>query len=255
MSVFARVGRLFRGFVSLFISGVEARSPEVLLQAARDDFNSKMAQYRNALAKMAGVANRLKDQIAEKTRRAGELENRIMANFKAGNAELAGALARELAELKADIERDRAEFTDSEEAYQANLRQAQQTRKEFEEKVRQLEKKLSSVQIKEAQADAAGALSNVAFQSGDLGDTMNTVEQSLNKRLELASGKARLAKDLVDMDRLREKESESRALEQNALAEFLASKGVTVPTANPPADKSTIMTNPPAADPTQQKQP
>ena len=33
MSVFARVGRLFRGFVSLFISGVEARSPEVLLQA------------------------------------------------------------------------------------------------------------------------------------------------------------------------------------------------------------------------------
>ena len=52
---------------------------------------------------------------------------------------------------------------------------------------------------------------------------MKTVEDVLNKRYEMSAGKARLAKDMVDVGQIREKEAESKALEQNALAEFLAS--------------------------------
>ena len=42
--MFARVGRLVRGFLSLFISGIEEANPEALMAAARDDFRAKMAQ-------------------------------------------------------------------------------------------------------------------------------------------------------------------------------------------------------------------
>ena len=55
--MFARIGRLVRGFLSLFISGIEEANPEALMAAARDDFRSKMAQYNMALARMAGVAS------------------------------------------------------------------------------------------------------------------------------------------------------------------------------------------------------
>jgi hypothetical protein len=55
---------------------------------------------------------------------------------------------------------------------------------------------------------------------------MKSVEEILQKRFETSAGKVRLAKDLVDMDKVREKENESKALEQAALAEFLASQGV-----------------------------
>ena len=55
---------------------------------------------------------------------------------------------------------------------------------------------------------------------------MKTVEEVLAKRYEVSAGKARVAKDIVDMDRIREKESEQKALEQSALAEFLASQGI-----------------------------
>src|ERR1044071_630759 len=72
--------------------------------------------------------------------------------------------------------------------------------------------------------EAASAMSNVAFKVGDLGDTMKTVEDVLNKRYEVSAGKARVAKDMVDTHALDEKESERKALEQNALAEFLASQ-------------------------------
>ena len=155
--MFARIGRLFRGFVSLFISGIEESNPEALMAAARDDFRSKMAQYNMALARMAGVAERLKGQVKGKTAKAHDLERRIMANHAAGNMELAGSLARELQELKVDLTTDTEELKETEEAYQNNLRQAELVQREFEDKVRRLEKQLSQVQIKE-RAEAAAAL-------------------------------------------------------------------------------------------------
>jgi phage shock protein A len=224
--MFARIGRLFRGFLGLFISGIEEANPEVLMEAARQEFRTKMTQYNLALAKMAGVAERLKAQVNMKASRAQELERRVLANHRAGNMELAGTLARELQELKADLTTDSAELKETEEAYEANMRQAKLAQREFEDKVRRLEKQLSQVKIKEAQAEAASALSNVAFKVGDLGDTMKRVDEVLQKRYEVSAGKARVAKDMVDIDAINEKENERRALEQQALAEFLASQGI-----------------------------
>jgi phage shock protein A len=197
-----------------------------------------MTQYNMALAKMAGVAERLKVQVSAKTAKSQDLERRIMANHRAGNMELAGSLARELQELKADLTVDALELKESDDAYQANLRQAKLAQREFEDKVRKLEKQLSQVKVKEAQAEAASALSSVAFKVGDLGDTMKTVEEVLQKRYEVSAGKARLAKDMVDIEAVEEKENERKALEQVALAEFLASQGIqATPTAEaqPPA--------------------
>src|SRR6187401_867761 len=156
--MFARLGRLVRGFLGLFISGIESANPEALMEAARSEFRQKMTQYNLALAKMAGVAERLKSQVNVKAQRAQDLERRVLANHRAGNLELAGSLARELQDVKVDLETDTAELKDTEEAYQVNLRQAQVVQKEFEEKVRRLEKQLSQVKIKEAQAEAAAAL-------------------------------------------------------------------------------------------------
>ena len=226
MAVFARIGRLFRGFIGLFISGIEQRNPEALMEAAKQEFRDRMAQYNLALAQMAGIAERLKTQIKAKTGKAQDLERRILANHRSGNLELAGSLARELQELKNDLTVDTQELSETEEAYQGNLRQARIVQKEFEDKISRLSKQLSQVRIKEAQAEAAGALGNVAFRVGDLGDTMKTVEEILAKRYEVSAGKARVAKDIVDMDKLREKENERKALEQIALADFLASQGI-----------------------------
>jgi phage shock protein A len=224
--MFSRIGRLLRGFLGLFVSGLEEANPEALMEAAREDFRQKMVQYNLALARMAGVAERLKVQVKGKATRAQDLERRILANHSAGNLELAGTLARELQELKADLSVDTVELKETEEAYSANLRQAKVTQSEFQEKVRKLEKQLSQVQIKEAQAEAATALSSVAFKVGDLGDTMKTVEDILEKRYEMSAGKARVARDMVDMSAVQEKEAEKKALEQGALAEFLASQGI-----------------------------
>jgi phage shock protein A len=221
MAMMARIGRLLRGFVGLFISGLEEANPEALLEAARQEFREKTVQYNLALARMAGVAERLKGQVKSKAARAQDLERRILANHRSGNLELAGSLARELQELKADLETDGQELKETEDAYQANLRQAKLAQREFEEKVRRLENQLTQVKLKEAQAEAAAALGSAAFSVGDLGDTMKTVESILQKRYEVSAGKARVAADMVDVAAIEQKEGERRALEQAALADFL----------------------------------
>jgi phage shock protein A len=240
MPILARFGRLVRGFLSLFVSGLEERSPESLMEAARQEFRDKMSQYNLALAKVAGIAERLKNQIKMKSTRAQELERRVLANHSAGNLQLAGMLARELQELKADLGTDTQELKETEEAYQANLRQARVTQKEFEDKVRNLEKQLSHVKIKEAQAEAAAALGSVAFKVGDLGDSMKAVEEVLAKRYEVSAGKARVTADLVDVEKVVERENERQALEQVALAEFLAGQGIQTPSSAPPAASKEI---------------
>ena len=58
------------------------------------------------------------------------------------------------------------------------------------------------------------------------GDTMNRLEEQLNERLELATGKAQVAKDSADFSDVMMKESEQKALEEQALAEFAAQMGM-----------------------------
>lgn len=236
--LFTRIGRLFKGFIGLFVSGLEEKNPEALFEAAQQEFRDKMVQYHQALARIAGIVERLKIQINAKTNKAKVLEQRVLANYKAGNAELAGSLARELQELKVDLEHDSQELKDTEVTYQASLQNVKVTQKEYEEKVRKLETQLNQVKIKEAQAEAASALNGIAFEVGDTGDTFKNVEEILNKKYEKASGKARVSQDLTDVNKIKEKESERKALDQVALAEFLAQQGIQVeqpqgPTAAP----------------------
>jgi len=224
--LFSRIGRLFKGFLGMFISSIEEQNPEALFEAAKQEFRDKMVEYNQALARIAGIVERLKLQINSKTTKAKVLEQRIMANYKAGNAELAGSLARELQELKTDLEHDSQELKDTDAAYTANLQNVKESQKEFEIKVRKLETQINQVRIKEAQAEVAASLNNVAFKVGDSGDTFKNVEEILNKKYEKAAGKARVAMDLTDVARMKEKESERQALDKVALAEFLAQQGI-----------------------------
>src|SRR3990172_6260665 len=96
MDLLRRFLRLARGFLGLFIGGLEEQSPEALLEAAKQDYRRRVAQYHQSLARIAGVGERLKLQIEDKVTKSKILDQRILANLKAGNSERPGALAREL---------------------------------------------------------------------------------------------------------------------------------------------------------------
>ena len=77
MAIFARIGRLVRGFFGLFISGLEEKNPEALMDAAKQDFRNKMALYNRPSPAWPALPSDLKSQIKLKTDKAEELERRI----------------------------------------------------------------------------------------------------------------------------------------------------------------------------------
>lgn len=226
MDLLRRFLRLARGILGLFIGDLEEQSPEALLETAKQDYSGRVAQYHQSLARIAGVGERLKLQIEDKVAKSKILDQRILANLKAGNSELAGALARELKDLKSDLEVDVHEFRETEEAYQSNLKSVKLVQHDFAQKVKRLERQLDRAQVKEAQAEAVSGLSGVSFRIADLGDTLKGVEDLLEKKLETSAGKLRLVRDLAAGDGLEEAESERRVIEQQALTDFMAHRGL-----------------------------
>ena len=43
--MFKRIGNLFRGFLGLFISGLERQNPEALLEVEKENLRAQIARY------------------------------------------------------------------------------------------------------------------------------------------------------------------------------------------------------------------
>ena len=50
MAIFARIGRLFRGFLGLFISGIEEANPEALMAQMDGNKDGKVTKAEHAAA-------------------------------------------------------------------------------------------------------------------------------------------------------------------------------------------------------------
>ena len=225
--MFARIGRLLRGFFSLFISGIEEANPEALMEAARQEFRQKMTQYNLALAKMAGVAERLKVQVKGKAARAQDLERRILANHSAGNIELAGTLARELQELKADLTTDTQELRRPRRPIRRTCVRRRSRSRTSRTRSASLEKQLSQVQIKEAQAEAATRALERRVQGRRSRrhdeDRRGRPAEALRSLRRQGARRARHGRHVM---RFRRRKPSARRWSRTALAEFLASQGM-----------------------------
>ncbi|HLO41006.1 MAG TPA: hypothetical protein VK176_08285, partial [Phycisphaerales bacterium] len=58
-----RLSNLIRGFLGLFISGLEKANPEALLEVEQENLRKQVAQYNQGLAAHAGLAERLMSQV------------------------------------------------------------------------------------------------------------------------------------------------------------------------------------------------
>src|SRR5687768_18382371 len=105
--MFGRIANLFRGFLSLFVSGMEKRNPEALLEVERENLRAQIAQYNQGLASHAGLAERLMSQVRKLETEEQELRARTTANLRAGNKQLAGELALRLQSISRELEENR----------------------------------------------------------------------------------------------------------------------------------------------------
>ncbi len=212
--------------MSLFIKNVEMQNPEALLEAQKEELREKMSQFNTNLAKQAGFVARLERFVAEHEKKEKDLMAKAAANLKAGNKEIAGKCALERKSVVAALAGYRTQLETARKTYNELVKTRDITVKEARAKLEQLSQKLSQVKMKEAESELLEMSKSMVGELGEGGDTMNRLEEHLNERLELATGKATVAKDATDFGEIKMKESEQAALEDQALAELAAQMGM-----------------------------
>ncbi|MCG6921158.1 MAG: PspA/IM30 family protein [Acidobacteria bacterium] len=240
-----RISNLFKGFLSLFISGIERQNPKALIEAEKENLREQIARFNDNLATHAGFAERLMRQVKKLEKQDNELAAKAAANLKAGNRSVAAQYALQLRTVKEQLEENRQQLEAAEETYKKLVKSRDVAVKEARAKIETLKRMLSETEMMEAQAELQEMATGMISSIGGSGDTLDRVEEYLNERRDKAAGRARVAASSIDTTEVEMMEAEQEALADAALNEFAAAYGIDMPTGEAGGEGS--KTPPPAA--------
>jgi phage shock protein A len=224
--VFRRIGNLIRGFLSLFISGLEKRHPEALLEIEKENLREQIAKYNQGLASHAALCERLMSQVRKQETEEREVRAKATAHLKAGNREAAGQYALRLQNLRRDLEENRNQLEQAEKTYKDLVRARDVTIQAAKAKIEGLKASINEMRIKQAVAEMTEMATGMISSIGGSGDTLNRLQEMVSEERDKAAGRARVAQDSMDLSEVNLKEAEQAALADQALADFAAAEGI-----------------------------
>jgi phage shock protein A len=227
--MFRRLSNIFRGFLGLFVSGLEKRNPEALLELEKENLRKQIAQFNQGLATHAGLCEKLISQVKRQEAEEQDLKAKATANIRAGNQRLAGEIALELQRIRKDLADNRSQLADAEKTYKDLVMSRDTAIKSARDKIETLRKDLDSMKMNKALAEMNEMASGMLTQIGGSGDTLDRLHQMVEEENTKAAGRARVARDSLDTTRFKEKASEREALEDIALADLAAELGMALP--------------------------
>lgn len=229
MSVVKRLSNLVKGFINLFIRGLEESNPKALIEAEKENLRTQISRFNQSLMQHRAFIERLMRQVKQLEAQERDMGAKVMAHLKVNNRSAAGQFALQLRTVKEQLEENRAQLVEAEKTYRELLRARDVSVKEAEQKIEKLRRMLSEAEMLEAQAELQEMAAGMVSSIGGSGDTLNRVEEYISERRDKAAGKARVAADSFQTDEIVLKEAEMDALGEQALLEFAASYGVEVP--------------------------
>jgi len=249
-----RIANLFRGFIGLFISGLERQNPQALIEAEKENLREQIARFNDNLATHAGFCERLLRQVKNLEAQERDLAAKAAANLKVGNRNAAGQYALQLKTVKEQLDENRTQLAAAEETYKKLVKARDVAVHDAQTKIESLKRMISETEMLEAQASLQEMATGMISSIGGSGDTLNRVEGYLTERRDKAAGRARVAASTIDTSKVELMEAEQQALADAALNEFAAAYGIEAPPAEKAAEAAPAAPPPVAKDMGPQKQ-
>jgi phage shock protein A len=244
--MFRRMANLFRGFLGLFVSGVERRSPEALLEVEKENLRRQVVRFNQGLASHAAVCERLMARGRKLETEEQDLKVKTAAHLRAGNREVAGQYALRLQTASNDLTETGEQLRLAEETY-VNLVQARdEAVRAAKAKIEALQHSIDALKAKKALAEMGEMASGMVTSVGGAGDTLDRLRAMVEEERERAAGRARVARDVLAGGNVDLQEVEQKALAEQALADFVAREAL------PPAPRpaGALEAAPPPKEPT-----
>ncbi len=237
-----RIINLLKGFMSLFISGIEKKNPEALLALEKENLREQIAKYNQGLASHAGLCERLMSQVKKLETEERDLRAKTGANLRAGNREAAGQYAVRLQTVQRELSENRAQLEQAEETYKNLLKARDVAVNAARAKIENLKASITDMKMKQAMAELTEMSAGMVSAIGGAGDTLDRLTEMVHEERDKAAGRARVARDAIDFSEVNLKEAEQKALADQALADFAAQEGIALETpdsaAPAPTEKS-----------------
>jgi phage shock protein A len=224
--MFQRIANLFRGFLSLFVSGLERRNPEALLEVEKEHLREQIAKYNQGLASHAALCERLMTQVKKLESDERDLRAKTTANLKAGNQDAAGQYALRLQTVTRELAENRTQLQQAEETYKNLVKARDVAVNAAKAKIEALKQGLDDLKVKRALAELTEMASGMVSEIGSSGDTLDRLHTMVEEERTQASGRARVARDSMNMAEVDVKDNEQKALAAQALADFAAREGL-----------------------------
>jgi phage shock protein A len=224
--MFERLANLVRGFFSLFISGLERQNPEALLEVETENLRKQIAQYNQGLASHAGLCESLMSQVKKLEAEERDLKAKTTANLNAGNRNAAAQYALRLQTVQRELGENRNQLQQAETTYKDLLKARDVAVSSARAKIESLKSSISDMKMKKAMAELTEMASGMITSIGGSGDTLDRLQTMVEEERNKAAGRARVARDSMDMSGGQLKEAEQNALAEQALADFAAKEGI-----------------------------
>lgn len=237
--MFRRISNLFRGFLSLFISGLERQNPEALLEVEKENLRRQIGQYNQGLASHAGMCERLMTQVRKLETDQRDLRARTAANLRAGNRQVAGEMALRLQTVERELDENRKQLEQAETTYKELVRARDVAVTTARNKIESLKSSIDDMKMKRALAEVTEMASGMVTQIGGAGETLDRLHEMVEEEREKAAGRLRVARDSMDTTQVHLKEAEQQALADQALADFAAKEGIALEPAQTTGSSST----------------
>lgn len=223
-----RLLNVFKGFLSLFVSGLEKRNPEALLELEQENLRKQIGSYNQSLAAHAGLAERLMSQVRKLESEENELRAKTRAHLRAGNQSAAAQLALRLQTVTRELTENRNQLAQAEETYRNLVKARDVAVNAARAKIDSLKGAINDMRMNKALAEMNEMAAGMIGQIGGSGDTLNRLHDMVEEERTKQAGRARVARDSIDMGEIHLKEAEQQALADQALADFAAAEGLTL---------------------------
>ena len=224
--MFKRIGNIIKGIFLRLIGKAERANPEALLEVEKENLRKQITEFNKALAAHAALVEDLKSRAKKLDDREDELRAKTTANLKAGNRAAAGQLALKLKEVGKSHDEVAKQFEESEQRYKELIRARDVSVKEAKSKIENLSRGINDMKVQKATAELNEMAAGMVTEIGGAGDTLNRLEEMVEEERTKAAGRARVARDSMDMGEVELQESEQSALAEMALANFAAAEGI-----------------------------
>jgi phage shock protein A len=224
--MFQRISNLVRGFLSLFISGLEHQNPEALLEVEQENLRKQIGQYNQGLASHAGLCERLIAQVRQLETEQRDLRAKTTANLRAGNRDTAAQYALRLQTIERELDENRTQLEQAEKTYKDLVRARDVAINAARTKIESLKSGINDLKMKRALAELTEMASGMITSIGSSGETLDRLHNIVEEERSKAAGRVRVARDTMDTSGLVVKEAEQKALADQALADFAAKEGI-----------------------------